>query len=877
MSKEKKEKKVRTRGSLEIRREKNKELTDFLKSLIFPTVFCGLIALGVYCIIHFVNPEKEKETIVPNGFTGGEDPIVMETDELLFTMDPLTTRFTVEQKATGKVWSSFVEDVSTETIAMGSEKAKLQSNVLLDYSIKTGLETIYDSKTFSVDKGIYDVVQNDDGSIKLLYSLGNVEREYVVPTVIRQTDLDALREKMEKKSADMVKDVYKKYNIKKLKKSDNKEELLANYPILATDPIYVLRDNTKEQRKASIEKALEAAGYTYEQYQADKELDLSSTTSEASVFNMEMDLRLENGDLVVEIPMDSLEYDPDTPIYTITPFPYFGAAGKNEDGFLLVPEGGGSLINYNNGKTNQSDYYANVYGWDMCLSREYVIHNTRAYFNVFGQSNGDSSYICIMEDGSSYGSVQASVSGRINCFNFVNSVYSICSREKFNIQDVSNSDIYSYLTELPAGEKIVQRYRFVNSGDYVDMAYAYRDYLENKYGASMTINEDTSAPVAVELLGAVDKVQQVFGIPMSLPLKLTGYKDADLMIGELDSLNIGKLSVKYSGWCNGGVSQKILKKIKPVKALGSRKDLQELCASAKSRGVNLYLDGITQYEHRSNIFNGFNSFKDAARFLTKERAEQFNFSHITYMAREGYKSYYLLHTPLAIEMANNLANACASYDAGISFQDVGMDLSSDFYRKDRHSREDAKKQNEELLKALDAKGSNVMINMGNDYAVPYVDMVTNMDLKGSEYTMIDETVPFYQIAVHGYVDYTGNPLNICGNDQEELLSCVEYGAGLQFTLMNESSFTLQKTMYPEYYGAEYASWKDRMVEICTRYNEELGHTFNQEMTDHEILSDYARATTYADGTKVYVNYSFTDEYTADDGTVVPVRDYVVIR
>ena len=95
--------------------------------------------------------------------------------------------------------------------------------------------------------------------------------------------------------------------------------------------------------------------------------------------------------------------------------------------------------------------------------------------------------------------------------------------------------------------------------------------------------------------------------------------------------------------------------------------------------------------------------------------------------------------------------------------------------------------------------------------------------------------------------------------------------------MAESAFALQKTLYSEYYGCEYAAWRDRMIDMCTRYNSELGHCFNQEMTDHEVLSDYVRCTTYADGTKVYTNYSFTEDYTAEDGTTVPVRDYVVVR
>ncbi|MBO6206119.1 MAG: hypothetical protein J6O73_04185 [Lachnospiraceae bacterium] len=862
------------RKSIEAQTERKKAVIDFLKSLIVPLVFCAIIGAFVYFVMHFVNPAVVTEPVAPYGFDGQEDPLVMETDELLFTMDPTTTFFTVTHKATGKVWSSYIEDANTDSKALKNEKGKMQSNVLLSYAVTTGLETVYDSKTFSVDNGVYSVEQGEDGSIKLFYSLGNIEREYQIPTVIRVSDMDALKAQLDNKTADLVRDVYKKYDINNLKPSDNKEELLENYPILATEPIYVLRDNTKENRKVQLENAF-ADIYSYEQYLADKELNNSSKTSENPVFNLEMDFRLEGGDMVVEIPFDSIEYDPSTPVYNVTPLPYFGAGSKTDTGFLFVPEGGGALINYNNGKTAQSDYYANVYGWDMDVRREYVIHNTRAYFNVFGQSCGNDSYICIMEDGSSYASVKAFVSGRTNDYNYVDAMYQLCTREQYDISDLANSDVYAYLPQLPAGEKIVQRYRFVDSSDYVDMAYAYRDYLENKYGDYMSLNSDKNAPVSVEMLGAVDKVQQVLGVPVSRPLKLTSFKEAQTIIEDLDAQNIGTLSVKLVGWCNGGVQQKILNNVKLVRAMGSAKDLNNLSSMSETLGVNLYLNGITQYEHDSDIFDGFNSYRDAARLLTRERAELYNYSHVTYEAREGFKSYYLLHTTLAMKMADNLVAAAGQYKTGVSFEDLGMDLSSDFYRKETHSRENVKALQCGLLQSLDDK--KVMINMGNDYAIPYVDMVTNMDLRGSGYTVLDAEVPFYQIAVHGYIDYTGAPINICGDDVEELLSCAEYGAGLNFTLMSENAFVLQKTLYPEYYGCEYAAWRDRMIEICQRYNRELGHTFDQEMTDHEILNDYVRSTTYADGTTVYVNYSFADEYTAEDGTVVPVRNYVVVK
>ena len=166
--------------------------------------------------------------------------------------------------------------------------------------------------------------------------------------------------------------------------------------------------------------------------------------------------------------------------------------------------------------------------------------------------------------------------------------------------------------------------------------------------------------------------------------------------------------------------------------------------------------------------------------------------------------------------------------------------------------------------------------MGNIYAAVYSDMVTNMELQGSEYTIIDTYVPFYQMALHGYVNYTGEALNLTGNTQDELLRSAEYGAGLYFNVMNETAFILQKTLYTEYFGSDYNAWHDKMVEIYTRYNAELGHTFNQKMINHEQLTRELSCTTYEDGTRVYVNYSLVD-VTAEDGVKIPARDYVVVR
>ena len=852
-----------------------KILRAFIRHL--PVILLLAVILGgVYLIMHYQNRSTAQEEIIqPYGYDGDGKEVVIENDELRLVMDGSTTQFSVEVKDSGKIWYATPQTASTDTLALADEKDKIQSPLLMSYAVVQGLETTYNAYGFSIRNGIYEI-EPGENEIRVNYSLGNLEKEFIIPPVITKENFDRWMAQLDKKDVDLIQQYYKKYDINKLGKKDNREELLTSYPVIEQSVIYVLRDTTKEQTRKKMQELFEQAGYTYEDYLADKELDLSEKVSDKPIFNVSVIYRLEGKDLVVEIPLDSLEYRSATPIYTITPLPYFGAGGTGEEGFLLVPEGGGSLIHFNNGKTHQSSYYTNVYGWDMCLRRDAVVHNTRAYYGVYGVAEGDDSFICILEDGSSYASIQADISGKNNSYNYVNAVYSICSREKYDVGDIANSDIYEYLPD-PWHENLSQRYRFIDSGSYVDMAKQYGTYLQDEYGSSLALNQDQSTPVVVETVGAIDKIRQILGVPVSRPLKLTTFADAEKIITDLKGAGIDNLSVKLTGWCNGGVKQKVLTRVKAIRELGGTAGLRALSQTAKNNGVKLYLNGITQYAYDSNFLHGFFSFTDAARFLSKERAQLHKYSHITYAERENDdNTYYLVHTDYAQKMADQLAAAGAAYGAGVCFEDTGMDLSSDFYRKNMRSRQSVLKQQEAQLKSLQENGSDIMVNMGNDYAVPFCSMVTGMDLRGSEYTILDECVPFYQLALHGRVNYTGDPINVSGNDAEEVLYSAEYGAGLYFTLMEETSFATQKTLYTEYYGANYDNWKQRMLTIAERYNRELGHTFCQEMTGHENLTEDLSVTEYADGTRVYVNYGYSDAKTPD-GQIVPARDYQTIR
>ena len=129
------------------------------------------------------------------------------------------------------------------------------------------------------------------------------------------------------------------------------------------------------------------------------------------------------------------------------------------------------------------------------------------------------------------------------------------------------------------------------------------------------------------------------------------------------------------------------------------------------------------------------------------------------------------------------------------------------------------------------------------------------------------------MAVHGAVGYTGAPVNLASDWKAEILRCAEYGAGLNFTFMQEEGTILQNTFHSGYYGAEFVSWAEEIKEIAGTYQKDMAGLNQIRMTGHEILADGVTATVYENGTTVYVNY--TDKDYEAGGGVVPARSYHV--
>lgn len=838
---------------------------------MFALAGCGESTTGYKELTAYTNEDSKTETI--------------SNSALELTVDKDSTTFVLEDKVHGKVYRSnpTPEDIEEFANAKGQLKDVLNATMVLTYSNSTDTQKEINNFNSSISDGNYRIEKVSETEIDVYYTIGDVEKLFVCPLVIKESRMKEYMDQMSETDQKTITRNYIYYNYEQLDESDDDTELqqaLEMFPDLKEEPVYYLTEKITDSKAKNLEGIFSKLGYTEEDRNKDSEPYKVSRNSGKPIFDIVVQYILEDGELVVKVPMEKIEYNPDYPIVELSVLPYMGAGNSQDKGFVLVPDGMGGIINFNNGKTGQQTYLSEMYGWDYGISRKMVVDESRSAFPVFAISNETTggSFVCVSEEGSSYSSVKADVAGKDNGYNYGRFVYKMIHGEDMDISKKSDTTVRSFEESLPK-ENLTQRYIFSDKMDYVSMAGDYRDYLMERY-PELVKKEDTTVPMAVEMIGAVDNVEHILGYPVTRSQALTTYAEAEQILKQLKGAGVESLSAKYTGWFNTGVNQKTAAKVDLVGRLGSKSDIKSLATYASSTGgLDLFLNAKFMYVMKDKIFDGFSINRDAAKFVSREICELYTLDPIVYQTNEEYPLcdlYYLVKPSYTIHNIDSYLSSISSYGVtNIGFEDVGNTLAGDYNPKDRVSREASMNMQVDKLKSLKESGNKVMTTSGNQYAVPYSDYVTDLDIDTRAVNIIDESVPFYQIALHGLVNYSGSAINLSEDQTDMILKSAETGAGLYYTFISKPTSVLQDGEYTQYYACNFTDWKDSAVELYNNFNSKLGDVYNQYIVNHEKLSNGVYKTTYESGKSVVVNYNYADyDY---EGTKIPQRDFVTFK
>jgi hypothetical protein len=786
---------------------------------------------------------------------------VAETDALTLYYAEETTAIAVLDKRSGKVWRSNPEDLDSDPIASPYEKEALASQLTVNYRDDIGTLGTFTNYAMSVMNGQFTTESIENG-IRITYVLGDAE-----------LGIDALPKRISKV----------RYEERILSKVDDqaKSTLRRAYAPLKDNPEVLERLDSYVERPLVLARVLavfEQAGYTEEDLAYDNEENgIGGALTEKPSFTVVVEYRLDGDTLVVRVPGSKIEEAEGFKIRNIELLEFFGAAGTEEQGYMFVPDGSGGLIHLNNGKKTAEVYSQRIYGDDMndnAWRRKQIAESAR--LPVFGLKSGDHAWFAEVELGDAIASITADISGRQNSYNNIFASFMIRGEDWLELyKGARGVEEIQLLTEARYTGDLQIRFSFLSGSDatYSGMAKLYRERLRAA-GKLKPLEAKGDLPFYVDALGAIDKRKSFLGVPYKGITAMTTVEEAGEIADALESRGIRNVRMRYLGWFNGGLSHTLPSKVDMVNKLGSKKSLRQLAERLESMGGGLYPDVALQHVLRDNFT--FRPAADAARFVTREQAWRHPYDRALNRMNPLLGDYWLLSPSKLPHFVDRFMKGYSKYGIGaVSLRDLG-DLVHADYRVNRVVfRENAKNIAAEQLAKLSGRYDDVLITGGNAYALPYADHIVNVPMETSFFNIVDETVPFYQMVIHGSVDYAGSPINL--HDEQDtrhhLLRLAEYGAAPHFLWSHEPSSELKFTRYDFMFSTKYTDWIDEAADLYARLNGALASLRTQTIEEHIRHREGVVEVRYSDGTSIFVNY--TDEPVTVDGVRIEAQNFAV--
>ncbi len=401
--------------------------------------------------------------------------------------------------------------------------------------------------------------------------------------------------------------------------------------------------------------------------------------------------------------------------------------------------------------------------------------------------------------------------------------------------DEKVAEYYAGLEE--SGEKD-EKSKFY-SASYMGMVNACRDYLESNGVLNRLTSSDVKSdiPLVLETLGTIETEDQILSVPVTVKKPLTSFDDVKEMYGTLSEKGITNIKFKLTGYANGGMYATVPYNLKWEKKVGGAKGFKNLMEFAKEKDIEIFPEFEFTYLNNTSMFDGFSYKKHAAKTMDNRYPRSYYYDPAYQMTRRWGPN--LISTSVFSYFYEHFAPKLLKYaPSGISVGTLGSDLNSDFDKKDPYNREDSKSLIKDLLAQISEDFGNVMINGGNMYSVQYADYILATPLDSSQYLRTSEAIPFMGMVLHGYVQFSGEALNMAGDIDYEILKAVENGAVPYFMLAYENTDILKKdTEYKKMYSVNFKIWAESgLVEKYKILNEALKDVQDKIIVNHEFLN-----------------------------------------
>lgn len=558
------------------------------------------------------------------------------------------------------------------------------------------------------------------------------------------------------------------------------------------------------------------------------------------------------------------------------------AASKDEQGYYLIPDGTGALLEFNSSDGTIPyiirPYMDNDVITDYYWQSEYGEELMMPVFGVmYGGAQSTHGMLGIIESGAETANLRIDLAspttGKNRAFVSVDTL----EHSSVRIYGPYADNAASYLADSGHIDMdfTVRYIPFGADVTYFDMAMAYRDYLAETAGKTIATPEGPE--LYLEMLGAVTITERFAGIPYGATRSMTTYADA---LSVMETLKGHGVTYQYDGAFNGGVLSGLNDGAQLVDANGTEAELAQMIAFARENGSELLLQMNMSrvYENGRNYIPQLHAMRDYSNspmtvYLHRADTAQMN-------GRWDPIQEYTIVSPryfgyLSERIASDLAQNETLSGAALAIGDLAHDVYADYRFNDVINPVEARAYALDALETLAADSTAIALSDPFGDVAAKADYAVNISRQSSDYASYYATIPFRQLALSGLTSVVSPDVNLTSYDLEHyMLQAAELGTSLKYTICVQNPDVLKSSHFEALYAVRWSdedgtlSWKNEILRAAQQLDALRAQIGGRAIENHELLAPQVFRTTYEGGVVVIANYSALP-YESTEGTIEP--------
>ena len=436
-------------------------------------------------------------------------------------------------------------------------------------------------------------------------------------------------------------------------------------------------------------------------------------------------------------------------------YPGFGSSYGLNNGYFLIPDGSGALIDLSKKSNAQSAIKLATYDYDYGISTKTRKITTSQILSLpmYAVQSETAGIMAKVTEGAEFSELNSKVAGIGDNYNYT---YFNFRYRDFYYSYQGNSETTKRTVpqeEINVMNPTVSYSLFDKEMKYYDYAQEYQKYLISNN--LLTKSNNLSANTRLEYLMAENE-PGLFGKQI-VKMTSTGYiKDS------VESLDGDKYTVSLLGYSNGGLSGSYPNCFPIETQVASKHEFKHLANELAEKGIktSYVVDYVRAYED-ANVRSKDLAMNKSMKYITS--SDYYNGTAAT------FNRLTLDATKAKIEDgAKHLKDLGGT---GFDFMSLGSALYSNHFNKVT-TRTDAINEYKNMLDDFEA---DVSLRKPNQYMFNHFDNYLSMPLESSHFLIETDDVPFLQMVLSGYKNMFVNSINLNFVNDNLFLNMVDYG------------------------------------------------------------------------------------------------------